>query len=234
MSWDRRIDAEPMGVRYFTQELWSRVETIFDAILSHEFILGLTDGSLPKESFEFYVIQDSHYLRGFARALSLAAAKAPSDEWAVTLNRHASEALEVERQLHDSFFRDFELTPEEVHRTPLAPTTSAYTHYLLVVAYGRPFAEVISVLLPCYWVYAEVGKALVAKGSPQPLYQRWIDTYAGEEYEAVVDTVLDMTERVAESAGHGVREVMADHFVASTRYEWMFWDSAYRREAWPI
>jgi thiaminase/transcriptional activator TenA len=223
-----------MMVRVFAQELWSRIEAIYDSILSHEFIQGLTDGSLPEESFQYYVIQDSYYLRGFARALSLASAKAPVDEWAETFKRNASEALEVERQLHDSFFRDLDLTSRDLERTPMAPITSAYTNYLLAVAYGRPFAEVVGVLLPCYWVYAEVGKALVAKGSTQPLYQRWIDTYAGEEYEAVVEDVLDMTERVAESADKATREAMAEHFVASTRYEWMFWDSAYRRESWPI
>jgi thiaminase/transcriptional activator TenA len=92
----------------------------------------------------------------------------------------------------------------------------------------------MGVLLPCYWVYAEVGKALLAKGSSHPLYQRWIDTYAGEEFEAVVGGVLDVTERVAESESETTRQAMADHFVTSTRYEWMFWDMAYRRETWPI
>jgi thiaminase/transcriptional activator TenA len=210
------------------------VETIYGSILSHEFIQGLTDGSLSEERFEFYVIQDSHYLREFARALSIAATKAPEDEWITTFNRHASDALEVERQLHDSFFKDLDLTPEEVRKTPIAPTNMAYTQYLLATAYGRPFAEVIGVLLPCYWVYAEVGKALLAKGSSRPLYQRWIETYAGEEYEAIVEGVLDVTERVAKNESEATREAMAGHFVTSTRYEWMFWDMAYRRETWPI
>jgi thiaminase/transcriptional activator TenA len=223
-----------MTPRDFTRELWSRVETIYSSILSHAFIQGLTDGSLPRECFEFYVIQDSHYLREFARSLSLAAAKAPEDEWTATFNRHASEALQVERRLHDSFFRDLELTSEEVRKSPVAPTNMAYTHYLLATAYGRPFAETIGVLLPCYWIYAEVGKALLSKGSPQALYQRWIDTYAGEEYETIVESVLDVTECVAKSESDATRDAMATHFVTSTRYEWMFWDMAYRRETWPV
>ena len=79
-----------------------------------------------------------------------------------------------------------------------------------------------------------MGKSLLAEGSSKPLYQRWIDTYAGEEYEAVVEAVLDITERIAENASQATREAMAEHFVTSARYEWMFWDMAYRRETWPI
>ena len=203
-------------------------------MLSHPFIQGLTDGSLPQESFRFYVIQDSLYLREYARVLSLAAAKAPEDDWTITFNRHAAEALEVERQLHESFFNDLGLEPGEVHRTPMAPTNLSYTSYLLAVAYGRPFAEVLGAILPCYWIYAEVGRALMAKGSTQPLYQRWIETYGGEEYRAVVETVLAITDKVAEQETEATRQAMSDQFVTSARYEWMFWEMGYRRENWMV
>lgn len=218
----------------FTGSLWSGVEEIYQSILSHGFLRGLTDGSLPRACFRFYVIQDSHYLREFARALSLAAAKAPEDDWILAFNRHAAEALEVERRLHDSFFRDFGLSREAVRRAPVAPTNLAYTSYLLAVAYSRPFAEVLGAVLPCYWVYAEVGRALKEKGSPERLYQRWIDTYGGEEFAAVVAAVIDITDGIAERESESVKEAMACHFLTTTRYEWMFWDMGLRREEWPV
>ena len=93
-------------------------------------------------------------------------------------NEHAAGALKVERALHEGFFKDFGLSPEEVAATPLAPTNLAYTSYLLAVAYGAPFHEAVAALLPCYWIYWEVGKALERAGSPDPLYARWIGTYA--------------------------------------------------------
>jgi thiaminase (transcriptional activator TenA) len=27
---------------------------------------------------------------------------------------------------------------------------------------------------------------------------------------------------------------MRRHFLATSRYEWMFWDMGWRREAWPV
>src|SRR5205085_5483864 len=131
----------------FTTELWAAIEPIFDAILRHPFVRGLTDGSLPRESFQFYAVQDALYLREFARALSLAAAHAARDEWIVMFNQHAAGALEVERALHEGFFKEFGLTPEAVATTPLAPTNLAYTSYLLAVGHGSPFHEAVAALL---------------------------------------------------------------------------------------
>ena len=156
----------------FTDELWHSIEPIYAAILRHPFIAGLTDGSLPRESFEFYAVQDALYLREFARSLAIAAARAPKDDWIIMLSDHAAGALRVERTLHEGFFQEFKLTPEDVLATPLAPTTLAYTHYLLAVAYGRPFHEALAALLPCYWIYWEVGKELTRAGSPNPLYAK--------------------------------------------------------------
>ena len=44
-----------------------------------------------------------HYLREFARALAIAAARAPTEDDILMFSRHAAGALEVERSLHGSF-----------------------------------------------------------------------------------------------------------------------------------
>jgi len=218
----------------FTDELWKSIGPIYAAILRHPFVRGLTDGSLPRESFKFYAVQDALYLREFARALSLAAARAPEDDWIIMFNEHAAGALKVERTLHESFFKDFGLTPSDVASTPLAPTNLAYTSYLLAVAYGSPFHEAMAALLPCYWIYWEVGKELERAGSADPLYTRWIGTYASEDFGGVVRAVLAATDQVAARLTPTEREAMRAHFVTTSRYEWMFWDMGVRREDWPV
>jgi thiaminase/transcriptional activator TenA len=210
------------------------IEPIYAAILRHPFIAGLTDGSLPRERFEFYAVQDALYLREFARALAIAGARAPKDDWIVMLADHAAGALRVERTLHEGFFKEFGLTPEAVAATPLAPTNLAYTHYLLAVAYGTPFHEALGALLPCYWIYWEVGKALTRAGSPNPLYARWIGTYGSDEFGTIVSAVLEATNEIAAQIGDAERAAMRRHFRTTSRYEWMFWDMGYRSEQWPF
>jgi thiaminase/transcriptional activator TenA len=218
----------------FTDELWRAIETIYAAILRHPFLTGLTDGSLPRERFRFYAVQDALYLREFARGLSIAAARAPRDEWIIMFNEHAAEALRVERALHEGFFSEFGLTADDVAATPLAPTNLAYTSYLLAVAYGRPFHEAVAALLPCYWIYWEVGKALERAGSRDPLYARWIGTYASDAFGDIVRAVLTATNVMALSVGPAERDAMRQHFLTTSRYEWMFWDMGHRQERWPL
>jgi thiaminase/transcriptional activator TenA len=220
--------------RAFTTQLWASIEPIYEAILRHPFIAGLTDGSLARERFEFYAVQDALYLREFARALAIAAARAPKDDWIVMLADHAAGALRVERTLHEGFFREFGLSHEAVLATEPSPTNLAYTRYLLAAAYGAPFHEALAALLPCYWIYWEVGKKLTRAGSPNPLYARWIETYGSEEFGAIVAAVLQATNEVAARLDPAEREAMRRHFRTTSRYEWMFWDMGYRCEQWPF
>ena len=218
----------------FTEELWRSIEPIFSAILAHPFVKGLTDGSLPEEAFRFYVVQDALYLQDYARCLALAAAKAPRAAWCELFAEHAKVALVVERSLHESFFQEWGLSEEQVASTPYAPANLAYTSYLLRIAYERPFEELLGAVLPCYWIYWEVGKHLERLGSPNPLYQRWIDTYASEEYAQVVRAVLAVTDEAVADLPESRRAPIRQHFVTTSRYEWLFWDSAWRLETWPV
>ena len=127
----------------FRQTLWASIGEIYGKILIHPFVAGLTDGSLDKEDFRFYVVQDARYLREYARALSLLAARAPEEQDILMFNQHAAGAMEVERALHKSFFRDFDLTDEEFAEIPMAPTNVAYTSYLLAICYGWSFPEAL-------------------------------------------------------------------------------------------
>jgi thiaminase (transcriptional activator TenA) len=218
----------------FTASLWAGIEDVYAQILEHPFVTGLTSGELDDGAFAFYVVQDAHYLREYARALSVCAARAPDEPSIAMFAEHAAGAIAVERELHASFFADMGLGEEEVAATPMAPTNVAYCSYLLASAYGGSFAEALGAVLPCYWIYREVGAELLLRGSPNPRYARWIDTYGGEEYGAVVQAVLDLTDRIGPALSLADRAAAAARFALTARYEWMFWDMGWRREAWPV
>lgn len=218
----------------YSQALFHRIEDIYERILAHPFVLGLTDGTLASEAFKFYATQDALYLREFSRGLSVLAAKAPDEDAAILFNDSAKTAIVVERALHGSFFAQWGLAPKTVLATPMAPNTMLYTSYLLRVAYERPFHEVLGAFLPCFWIYWEVGKALVGKGSPVPIYQQWIQAYASEAFADTVQRVLALTDRVAEGLTEPQRNHMAEHFEMASRLEYMFWDMGYRQQAWDI
>lgn len=216
------------------QRLWATMAPTYEEILRHPFLAGLTDGTLPPERFAFYLTQDARYLVEYARALAVLAAKAPEPESVAMFARHAAGALDVERELHTTLLPELGLDPGAVATAEPAPANLAYTSYLLATAHGGDFADGLAAVLPCYWIYAEVGSALVNRGSPDPRYARWIDTYAGEEFEIVVADVLALVDQLEPGLPAHTEARMHRHAATATRYEWLFWDMAWRREEWPI
>jgi thiaminase (transcriptional activator TenA) len=222
-----------MTVR-FTDELWQGSAGIYDAILAHPFLSGLTDGSLPQDAFAFYVVQDALYLRSYAQALAAVGSRAPDAAAVEMFSRHAADVMAVERTLHDSLLSGLRIDPASIEHAEAAPTTLAYTSYLLATVRGGSYAEGVGAVLPCYWVYWEVGKELMQRGSPDPRYQKWIDTYGGEEFGGTVREVLAVTDQLGPGLGPAERALVHRHFRVTTRYEWMFWDMGYRKESWPV
>lgn len=218
--------------RTFTATLWADNTDVYDAILAHPFLKELGAGTLDRKAFAFYMKQDVSYLRAFGQALTVIAAKAPRPEWRALLERHARESLAAELQLHDTVFRDYGITKEDVQRFEPSPEGFAYESFMLATAHTQSFGEGLSALLPCYWIYAEVGKVLQKTGSKDRTYQRWIDNYASPDYDATVRQVLAIVDEVAASAPTESRARMAQNFRRASRYEWMFWDSAYFQRRW--
>ncbi len=218
----------------WSRRLWTEIDPVFQAINAHPFIAGLTDGSLDPDAFAHYVAQDVHYLRVYARALALVGAKAPTLADTSMFARHAVGVFDVELALHAELLPALGFSADAVDATPVTPTTQAYNSYLLATAYAGSFVDGLAAVLPCYWIYAEVGANLLEQGSPDARYQRWIDSYGGQEFAATVTEVLDLANRVGQSLTPAEETTARAHFVTTSRYEWMFFDAAHRRESWPI
>lgn len=218
----------------FTAELWSGITDIYDAILAHPFIGGLTDGSLSTGAFAYYVVQDSLYLRRYARALAAVASRAPSARSAAMFARHSADAVATELELHSALLPELGISPDVIEAAEPAPVNLAYTSYMLSVIHGGSYAEGVAAVLPCYWIYAEVGSELVRQGSPDPRFQRWIDTYGGQEFRTVVREVLAETDAIGPMLSGLERDAVRRHFRIASRYELMFWDAGYEQESWPL
>ena len=218
----------------FSAELWHGIDDIYAAILAHPFIAGLTDGSLPHDAFAFYLVQDALFLRRYAQALAAVAGQAPDTAGTEMFARHAAGIVAAEMSLHESLLADLGMDPASVDGAQEAPTTLAYTSYLLAAVRGGSYGEGVGAVLPCYWIYWEVGKHLLGKGSPNPGYQRWIDTYGAAEFGAEALEVIAVTDKLGPALAPAERERVRRHFRATSRYEWMFWDMGYRQENWPL
>ena len=152
----------------WTGRLWAGIAGTYAAILEHPFIQGLTSGDLPPEAFFYYISQDDHYVHEFVRAVGLVGVKAPTAEAARVLTRHAANGLAAEATLHQELVTDLGGDPAALAQVEPGPTTQAYTSYVLASVFRGGFAEGLAAVLPCIWIYGEVGRHLHEKGSPNP------------------------------------------------------------------
>lgn len=216
-----------------SERLHAAAAPIWQKTLSHPFVTGLGDGSLPLENFRFYMCQDYVFLVEYSRLLALATAKAADLE---TMGRFATlldATLNREMALHREFAAQCGISATALAETIPAPTTYAYTRHLVRVAALADLPEIVAALLPCQWGYCEIGQLLASRGKPtnMPFYGQWIDMYASVEFAALAAWIRDVLDSFP---GTGDEKHLVDTFYTSARYEYLFWEMAYRLEHWPV
>lgn len=213
----------------WSQSAWRRIESVFKNITVHPFLTGLIDGSLERDKFLFYIRQDAIYLDDFAKAMAGVAVKTPRHEHTETFLRLAGDTIGAELELHQSFLGqlDFQARP-----SPSCLLYISYIHRQLALA---PLEVAAAAILPCMWVYKEVGDFILAaqRRADNP-YQSWIDTYSGEDFAVATAQAIAATDELAAGTTEETRRQMTDSFELCAKMEWMFWDSAWRMEDWPI
>src|SRR6476659_1518633 len=189
----------------FSHDAWNKNARIYEIIRTMPFNAALAAGSLSEARFKHYITQDAHYLIGFGRALTLAGAKAPNPDRIVQFAKSAEGAIVVERALHGSFFQQYGITSEVFAQTPLSPACHHYVSYLIATAYGEPYEVLLGALLPCFWIYAEVGRDIHGRAAANNPYQAWVDTYAGDDFHAAVRATIAATDAAALGASPHLR-----------------------------
>ncbi|MCI0829785.1 MAG: thiaminase II [Chloroflexi bacterium] len=218
----------------FIADIERQSQSIRQAILAHPFVTGVGDGTLPVEKFKHYVTQDYAYLIDYSRALALASARAPRLDDMSWFAGLLDETLNVEMALHRSYCQEFGINAQELEATVAAPSTVAYTSFLLKTAHQGSFGELVASLLPCQWGYWEIGDHLLRQGLPQnaPLYAKWIEMYTSEEFAALAHHIREMAGRIGDEAGASELAAMSQAYLTSVRLERQFWDMAYNLEGW--
>jgi thiaminase (transcriptional activator TenA) len=218
----------------FSQLLRKAVDSIWEASFHHPFVTKLGDGSLDLQCFRYYVLQDSYYLSHFARVQSLGAAKAADLQTTARMAHHAQNTHQAELALHEKFAKKLGIIEEEKASFIPAPTAYAYTSHLYRAAYEGHLGDIIAAILPCYWLYYEIGERLKGCKPEEPIYQEWIAAYGSEWFRSLVEEQIARLDAIAETVTEADRKRMEQHFIISSQYEYLFWEMAYTLENWPI
>ena len=214
----------------FSEQLRADADPIWRQIFAHPFLREIKDGTLPVEKFRYYLIQDYLYLEGFARTVALALAKAPDSQ---TLERLAHRVLTpVERPLHHRIMAAANVSLADAQRIGRSPTNTAYVNHMLKTASLFGLGPTAAGLLPCPWSYHELKDRIGQ--SEHPLYGQWTAFYVAGFLQESMEAWRGFVDAAALEAGAVEREAMREAFLTSSRYEYLFWEMAYRQEQWAV
>ena len=190
----------------------------------------LAEGTLALEKFTFYLAQDALYLADFAKALALTASRLPHDHQTELFLQFALNALKAECELHNNYLKKA-IIADHLRREQ-SPFCFMYTNYLLKMTHSAPVEEAIASLLPCFWVYQQVGQRALAKKAANNPYQDWIDLYSNPEFNTSVDLAIATLNELGDNASHHTQKKMIVAFKRATQLEYYFWQGAYAQEVW--
>ena len=207
-------------VKGFAARLWEENSDLAATALSHPFVRGLADGSLPQQTFAGYVAQDTFFLESFARAYALALAGSPDR---ATLDAFADllSGVREELELHAAYASQLGVDLSVVESSA---ATLAYTDFLLATAALGGVGATCAAMTPCMRLYAHLGAALAAHTGTDTRYVEWIKTYADPAFERLAVRLEGLLDLHAPD----LRAVRATYRRAM-ELEIGFFDAAYRR-----
>ncbi|MBE3638651.1 thiaminase II [Mangrovicoccus algicola] len=200
----------------------------WDAYARHPFVEGMRDGTLPREAFHHYLVQDYVFLVHFARAWALAVVKSETMEEMRTAAATVDALVNMEMSLHVQTCAGLGISEDRLFAAPESPANLAYTRYVMDAGIAGDLCDLLAALAPCVLGYGEIGARLGAEAGDTP-YADWIAAYAGDDYQAVcrdVGAMIDaaLARRLGTPFTAAPRwDRVTERFRMATRLEAGFW-----------
>lgn len=218
----------------FTQQLHEAAQPIWQASFDHPFIKELAAGTLPLDKFRFYLKQDRYYLERFGDLHTAIAAQVDDPVIKQFLLDGAAGLHDGETQIRRTMFKELSISDQEIQDTPIAPTAYGYvTHMDFQLHHAFP-AAAVTALLPCYWLYSDIGNRLQKVHSQVKVYQQFLDSYSADSFETGTKQMIEIVEQMSQSLSSAQRLYVQKVFLQSSAYELNFWQMAYAKEQWPF
>lgn len=221
----------------FSDRLFEKVKGIWKKTHKHPFVVGLGRGDLLVESFIRYMKQDYVFLIDYSKLFAFGTVKARDVETMAAFAKLLDETLHGEMDLHREYAKRFGISEQDLEGTEATPINLAYTRYMLNVAQNGSLEELISSLLPCMWSYWEIGKMLAENyqnSSDHLLYGDWVKMYSSDEFGSLALWLIDLLDKLTEGKPERELAVLEEHFLTTSRFEYMFWDMVYEGGDWPV
>lgn len=202
---------------------------LWNAYNEHPFVKGIEQGTLDREKFRFYLIQDYLYLEEYAKVFAIGIAKSRSSETSAVFTKYLT-AINKELDIHGGYFERLGITDREVSGTRRSLDNLSYTSYMLRVAYEDGEVGILTAILSCACSYEMIAKRMIANRPScvdDPFYGDWIRGYSSRDYSDENIVLTGIIDRLTEDVSAEELSHLIDVFTNCSRYEMMFWEMSW-------
>lgn len=217
----------PEHNRHTTKRLLDVSKKIWEGYHVHPFVKGIADGTLDKEKFKYYMVQDYLYLIDYAKVFTIGVAKARDTEAMRLFAGYVSQILDGEMEIHKGYMQRLGISLEAAEETPVAMDTLSYTSYMLRVAYEEGPGEIAAAILSCALSYEVIAKEMLKSYSgceEHPFYGEWVRGYADPGYVQANEKLVELIERLTVDYSETQMRRLEEIFITCSGYEAAFWD----------
>ncbi|SQC58707.1 thiaminase II [Paenilisteria newyorkensis] len=216
----------------FSEELHAENREIWQRSKDHRFVQQLVDGSLDRSAFRYYLLQDHYYLTHYVKVIALGIAYADDYGAMMELSQSLASLEASELSMREKFYPHVGIETADLDGILPSPAAYHYTSHMYRLAGSQSLGRILAGILPCYWLYREIGEQYAGCVSPDPLYQAWLDIYQDAAYAEGLQRQIDLLDRVAQGLPDGVLAEMRADFRISSYAELAFWDMGFERQTW--
>ena len=214
----------------FTDYLFEETKEIWNEYLTHPFIKEIGEGTLDKDKFKNYLIQDYLYLKEYSKVFCIGIIKSKTMEDMRFFYNSIQGTMNDETAVHIKCLEEFGVTSKGLENMKCNLVTSSYTSYMQALALTGELKEIVATIMPCIWSYSYIGKYLIETHGENlkiNFYKLWIESYASQEYTDFTNAWIDYINKLFMNITEEEKEKLRDIFINSSIHEMKFWDMAY-------
>jgi thiaminase/transcriptional activator TenA len=216
-----------------TEHFLESSKEIWEQYHKHPFVRRIGDGTLDKEKFRFYIIQDYLYLIDYAKVFSIGAAKAQDLSTMQFFSGYANELFAYETDIHKGYMERYKITDDDIKNSRMSQANLSYVSYMIRCAYEGGAAEILAAVLSCGISYETIARRIVADNpgsEDDPFYGDWIRGYASDEFRDGNEHMKTLIEKFTKDYSDEQIAHLTDIFVNCSKYELGFWNMAWNME----
>jgi len=217
----------------FSRGLKEKASNVWEAGYNHPFLQELGQGTLDKEKFKFYLLQDYLYLLQYAKVFAIAVVKSDTEELMARFSKSQYFILANEMNVHREYMASFGATEEEIRSVKPSLYNSAYTANMIATGQTGGLAELLAAVFPCAWTYADYARRLkeqYADTLEGNFYKPWIESYASEDFLDSFQWFYGTLDNLVANMPEAQRKKIEDIFISSVEFEYLFWDMSYKQQ----